>query len=76
MTITGSTGLFGDSKPPEALPMPRACIREMIADWIGASVTITGEDNSLDWYMKNSGKINLHRDTRAEVEKILRELYD
>lgn len=61
-----------DRGETECLPMPDKYRREMLADWRGAGRAITGEDNTADWYMANREKIQLHKDTRAWIEDVLR----
>jgi hypothetical protein len=51
--------------------MPRACILEMVADWMGAGRAITGNWEVQDWYSKNKYNIELHPSTRGAVERIL-----
>ena len=58
----------GDLVP---LPMPEKCVREMVADWIGAGLAITGKQDVIGWYSKSCHKMILHEDTRALVEQIL-----
>lgn len=56
----------------EPLPMPYDCIYEMVADWMGAGRAITGKWEAKEWFEKNRHVIQLHADTRLEVEKILK----
>lgn len=53
------------------IPMPMKYIREMVADWVGAGIAITGSNNVCGWYGKNWHKMKLHPVTRAKVEKLL-----
>lgn len=53
------------------LRMPEALAREMVADWMGAGRAITGKWDVADWYSLNSGKITLHPETRAYVERLI-----
>lgn len=63
----------------EPLPMPEAAIREMIADWIGASRTYTGKwpvsVADWPWFEKAWPRIKLHPDTRWQVMEILDEVF-
>jgi hypothetical protein len=58
-----------------ALPMPEKYIREMLADWFGASRAYEGKfPTSLadwNWFQKNFHKLNLHPETRVLILKIL-----
>lgn len=56
------------------LPMPEKYVREMVADWIGAGLA-QGKPDTRSWYEENKGKMLLHSDTRALVEKLLGELF-
>lgn len=44
----------------QVLEMPEYCIREMVADWLGASKAYTGSWNMTEWLEKNLSKIVLH----------------
>lgn len=50
------------------LPMPPKYVREMIADWVGAGMAISGRKDPNPWYKKNKDKMLLHKDTRQLVE--------
>lgn len=63
--------LHGDDEP---IPMPVVCVREMVADWIGAGRAITGKWGISEWYAKTKDKQNLHYLTRQLVEDILLEV--
>lgn len=58
----------GNSWP---LPMPDELIREMVADWMGASRAINGKWAAKAWYLNNRDKIKLHPDTKFVVEVLL-----
>jgi len=53
------------------LAMPDLYIREMIADWLGASMAYTGSWDMTDWLAKNMPRMALHPDTRARVNDTL-----
>jgi hypothetical protein len=55
----------------DALRMPEHFVREMVADWMGAGRAITGRWEVADWYAKNGHRMNLHGQTRAEVEDFI-----
>lgn len=57
-----------------ALPMPVNYIREMVADWMGASKSYLGIWSIHAWTETNLPKMNLHPTTRAEVLMILEEV--
>ena len=69
----------GDYPDGAALPMPERFIREMVADWMGATRTHTGSwPKSLNewvWWQNNFEKINLHIETRERVLQIVEELF-
>lgn len=55
-----------------AMPMSEPAVREMVADWMGASRAYTGSiENTRGWYEANGHSFNLHPETRTLVEKIL-----
>ena len=58
-------------RDPEPLKIPEIYVREMVADWIGAGIAITGEDNVLLWWNDNATNIWLHPDTREMVEVLI-----
>lgn len=60
-------------KDAELVPMrmPENFVREMVADWMGAGRAITGRWEVHEWYAQASGRMLLHTDTRALVEKLL-----
>jgi hypothetical protein len=60
-----------DNGRAECLEMPRNYIKEMIADWIGAGIAITGKNDVLGWYDKNKDNMKLHPETRFLVEYYL-----
>jgi hypothetical protein len=60
--------LYRDDGSIECLPMPDRYRREMLADWRGAGMAITGKDDTRNWYFKNHTKMQLHPSTRAWIE--------
>jgi len=65
--------LTNDSSEPkhQALDMPEKYAREMVADWWGAGMAITGKWDAKTWYHKNKEQIILTPFTRGFVECIL-----
>jgi len=65
--------LTTDSDEPRnrPLPMPVVCIKEMVADWVGAGRAITGKIEVCDWYAKNKDKMLLAPVVRKCVEELL-----
>lgn len=58
-----------------AFPMPEVCVREMVADWMGASRTYTYSWDMTDWLNSNlPKKIVLHTESLQLVYQILREV--
>jgi hypothetical protein len=57
------------------LPMPKKYIKEMVADWLGATRAYVGKWpetlETWNWYKDNFKSIKLHPDTRKECEKII-----
>lgn len=78
--------LFADGyRPPGSdigangtLPMPKICIREMVADWMGASYAYTGSWDMSEWLDDNlnltdlaASKIIIHPETANPLFDIL-----
>jgi hypothetical protein len=55
----------------KCIEMPQVYVKEMVADWRGAGRAITGKDDVIEWYEKNKDKIQLHHNTRKQVEKLV-----
>ena len=55
--------------------MPRAYIREMIADWYGAGMA-QGKPDILGWCKQSTPGIQLHKDTMTEVWSTINEAID
>ena len=68
--------LINDSDDPKmrSLPIPETYIREMVADWTGAGMAITGRMEVGEWYSKNKEKMILHDETRHRVEELIHEV--
>ena len=60
-----------DRGETEPLQMPRRFVLEMVADWMGAGRAITGKWETDEWYRKNKNNMQLHPDTRRDVENLL-----
>jgi hypothetical protein len=61
----------------EPIPMPEEYVREMVADWIGASETYERKKvdvNNWPWLEKNIHRMILHQETRGILNKVLEEL--
>ena len=56
-----------------ALPMPETYVREMVADWMGASRAYTGAWNMSKWLSNNGPNIekNMHPETVRLVHSVL-----
>ena len=53
------------------LEMQSNYVDEMISDWNGAGMAITGKNNTREWYLKNKENIILNDRTRHIVETCL-----
>lgn len=60
-----------DSGAVKLLEMPGPCVREMVADWMGAGRVITGKWEAKEWYLSQKNVIQLHDNTRFYVEALL-----
>lgn len=54
----------------KAIEVPLPYLREMVADWLGAG-RAQGTPDVQAWYFANKDKMNLHPDTRKDVEIFL-----
>ena len=61
----------GDESGLKLFEMPEIYVKEMIADWIGAGIAITGKREVGQWYLKNKDKMMLHKNTRDRIENEL-----
>lgn len=66
-----SIGDEGNLKP---VSIPEIFLREMIADWIGAGLAISGKATPHEWYQANKMKMILHPQTSKTIERLLDEL--
>ncbi len=55
-----------------ALEMPKAAVREMVADWAGTGRTIHGRWQLAEWYSQQRDAILLHPATREMVDGLVR----
>jgi hypothetical protein len=53
------------------LPIPEKYVREMVADWDGAGMAISGKSDTKEWYLKNRNTILIHPASRLMVEDLL-----
>lgn len=60
-----------DDGGTKVLPMPDRYRREMLADWRGTGRAQGYGDNTLEWYIKNKHKMQLHSKTRNWIEAVL-----
>lgn len=61
--------LHNDDGTVKALPMPDSYVREMVGDWVGAGLAITGRIEVWQWWDRCKANIMLHDDTLATVER-------
>ena len=59
-----------------AFPMPETYVREMVADWMGASRAYTGSWNMAEWLSNNGPRMEskMHQETVRMVHDVLIEL--
>jgi len=77
MTRSGVPLIERDHAIVDTLTMSEWAVREMIADWIGASVAYTGKYpnfNNWEWYEKNKNKIQVDFFTREKIKTIIEQL--
>ena len=61
-----------DDGGTKLIPMPIAYAKEMVADWTGAGMAITGRKDPLPWYEANKEKIILHPESREIAEQLMK----
>ena len=66
--------LRNDDRSVMPLQMPYKCVQEMVADWCGAGVAITGKLEVWNWYDKNRDNILLHPTSRAAAEHLIMQI--
>ena len=60
-----------DEQGHKILKMSSSAITEMICDWYGASRAQGSKSTVQDWYTVNGHKLQLHQESRIEIETIL-----
>jgi hypothetical protein len=70
--------LITDSDEPRlrALQIPQRFVLEMVADWYGAGMAITGKPEMEAWYKVNKHKMILHEITEYQIEIAILEAKD
>lgn len=61
----------GDLK---ALPMANNYMIEMVCDWRGAGMAITGKDDLVSWYAENRHRMIISEATRITVDRLVAQL--
>lgn len=57
--------------PNGVVRMPEICVREMIADWMGASMAYTGSWDMVEWLTSNTERVVLHPRSAVMVRECL-----
>lgn len=65
--------LITDSDEPRLrpLPIPQRFVLEMVADWYGAGMAITGKPELEKWFLANNKKMILEDGTRFRVQQAI-----
>lgn len=63
--------LVQDEDENMVLEMPDKYRKELLADWHGAGKSITGKNNTKEWYSRHKDKYRFHLNTRKWIEGIL-----
>jgi hypothetical protein len=66
--------VYIDTDGTTVIPMPDIYLREMVADWCGASRAIKGRWEVDDWYKLNCKSIIFHEDTKNSVLMLLNQI--
>lgn len=61
----------GSSVENGLVEMPAVYVREMVADWMGSSMTYTDSWDMTEWLKANLPRIKLHSRSRAYLNEIL-----
>jgi len=72
---TGHNRCTPPYKDNEPVPMPYSAVKEMVADWLGASRAYEGkwsEMESWDWFNNNFDKVRVHPETKKYILKLLK----
>jgi hypothetical protein len=66
--------VYDDEGQNTSLPIPEAYLREMVADWMGASMAYTGSWDMTEWLAKSLPRVGryMHPDSFALLCDILR----
>jgi hypothetical protein len=59
---------IGDGGNLVPLPIPQRFVLELVADWYGAGMAISGTNDLESWFLKNKNKIVLEDGTRYRVQ--------
>lgn len=54
--------------------MPQEALREMVADWLGASKSYTGLWSIRNWFEKHRNVITIHPQTRLDLMELLEQI--
>ena len=60
--------LIQDRNKESVLEIPIRYRKELLADWHGAGKSITGKNNTKEWYLKHKEKFKFHSETRNWIE--------
>lgn len=63
--------LTEDDGGTKIMPMSINAIKELVCDWIGAGMAISGREDPWPWYQANREKMKFHSDTRRIIEMSL-----
>jgi len=66
--------LLEDEGNTKLIEMPFIYVLEMVADWVGAGIAITGKMEVWNWYEKNKHRMQFHPNVRMEVEDLIADL--
>jgi hypothetical protein len=65
----GSVHIIG-----KVLDIPEVYVKEMVLDWVGATIAQKTEHNALDWYDLHKKELTLSKKTRRLVEQFLKQI--
>lgn len=69
--VTHGFSYRGADVKNDCLYMPGLQLREMICDWMGASMAYTGSWDMTEWLKNNLGRIRLHTESAKSLRMIL-----
>jgi hypothetical protein len=65
--------IINNEGKPFTYIIPEKYLREMVADWLGANMSIRGYYGYVEWLEANKNKIVMHPESRIALDELLKE---